>query len=144
MPNPVPGFGPVLDAVPTGIAYSGGQLLVSLFRGVPFPPGASEVVRVDPSTGQQSTFIAGLKTTIAVLPFRNRADEDYLVLQHSSGPAPFFAGPGVVLRFDSPDAVPTLIADCLERPTSMVLDEKTGTLYVAELLTGRIVAFQLG
>jgi hypothetical protein len=142
--NPVPGFGPVLDAVPTGIEYSGGQLLIALFRGVPFPPGASEVVRVDPATEQQSSFIVGLTTAIGVLVFRSAGDDDYLVLQHSSGPGLFFAGPGVVLRFGTPDSAPTILADCLNRPTSMVLDEKTGTLYVAELVTGRIVALQLG
>jgi hypothetical protein len=144
IPNPVPGFGPVLDAVPTGIQYSGGQLLVTLFRGVPFPPGASEVVQVDPATGEQSSFIEGLKTAIGVLVFRSRGDEVYLVLQNSSGPGLFFGAPGVVLWFDAPDSTPTVLADCLDRPTSMVLDERTGTLYVAELLTGRIVALPLG
>ena len=144
IPNPVPGFGPVLDAVATGIAYSGSQLLIALFRGVPFPPGASEVVRVDPATGQQSSFIVGLTTAIGVLVFRSGGDENYLVLQHSSGPGLFFAGPGVVLRFRTRGSAPTILAACLDRPTSLALDERTGTLYVAELVTGRIVALELG
>src|SRR5882724_2724295 len=42
IPNPlfgiVPAGGPNLQAVPTGIAVSGDHLLVTLFRGVPFPP----------------------------------------------------------------------------------------------------------
>ena len=37
-----------------------------------------------------------------------------------------------------------LLADCLARPTSMLLNAKTGTLYISELLTGRIVALDLG
>jgi hypothetical protein len=49
---PIPGFAPVLDAVPTGIAPFGEQLLVTLFRGAPFPAGVSTVQRVDPAAGQ--------------------------------------------------------------------------------------------
>ena len=143
IPNPVPGFGPVLDAVPTGITYSGGQLLVALFRGVPFPPGGSAVQRVEPSSAEQSSFIDGLTTAIGSLAFRSAGGEELLVLQHSSGPGLFFAGPGLVLRFSAPGAAPMILANCLSRPTSMVLDEHGGTLYVAELVTGRIVALQL-
>lgn len=144
IPNPLPVGGPVVEAVPTGIAYSEGQLLVTLFRGVPFPPETSAVVQVDPSTGQQAQFIGGLKTAIGILPINQRPDIDYLVLQNSSGPAPFFAGPGLLIRFESPGSPPEVLADCLARPTAMVFDERTRTLYVAELLTGRIVAFQVG
>lgn len=145
IPNPLlPIGGPVIEAVPTGIAYSGGQLLVALFRGVPFAPGTSDVVLVDPSTGQQTQFIGDLKTAIGILPIKQPPDIDYLVLQNSSGPAPFFAGPGLLIRFESPNASPQVLADCLARPTSMVFDERTGTLYVSELLTGRVVAFQIG
>lgn len=143
IPNPLPVGGPVIEAVPTGIEYADGQLLVTLFRGVPFAPGTSTVVRIDPSTGEQAPFISGLKTAIDVLRTGTGGDVRHLVLQHSSGPEPFFAGPGLVLELDSPGASPAELADCLERPTSMVLDERTGTLYVSELETGRIVALDL-
>ena len=136
--------GPFIQAVPTGIAYSDGQLLVTLFTGFPFPPGASVVEQIDPLTGDHAPFITGLKTAIDVLPITEGGDTDYLVLQHSSGPGPFFSGPGLLLRFETPSAPPSVIANCLSRPTSMTLDEKTGTLYVTELTTmpsnGRIVA----
>jgi hypothetical protein len=138
IPNPIPVGGPVIEAVPTGIEYLNGGLLVTLFRGVPFAPGTSSVVEIDPGTGQWSTFVGGLKTAIDVLP---RGD-DYLLLQHSSGPAPFFAGPGVVLSIADPATPPITIANCLDRPTSMLLDA-AGTLYVTELLTGRIVALRI-
>ena len=144
IPNPLPVGPPVVEPVPTGIELSGGQLLVTLFRGVPFPPGSSSVVQIDPSTGQQSPFISGLKTAIAVFTTRERGAESYLVLQHSSGAGPFFPGPGLVLQFETPGAVPTELANCLTRPTSMTLDEKSGWLYVAELVSGRLVALQLG
>jgi hypothetical protein len=133
-----------VEAVPTGIDASGGHLLVTLFRGVPFPPGSSTVVRIDPSTGQQAPLISGLKTAIGVFTTRERGDVSFLVLQHSSGAAPFFPGPGLVLQFDAPGGAPTVLADCLARPTSMTLDAKQGRLYVAELVSGRLVALQLG
>jgi hypothetical protein len=140
IPNPFfPGIGgPLIEAVPTGIRYANGQLLVSLFKGAPFPPGVSQVQAVDPLTGTQTPFIVGRKTAIDVLPIRDGEDTDYLVLQHASVGL-FFGGPGQVLRFETPVDAPTLTADCLTRPTSMTLDEKTGTLYVTEL-SGRILA----
>ncbi|MBA3255497.1 MAG: ScyD/ScyE family protein [Pyrinomonadaceae bacterium] len=129
-----PGFGPpVSEAVPTGIAYSDGQLLVTLFTGFPFPPGASRVEQVDPSTGTITTLISGRKTAIDVLPVRDGSDTDYLVLQHASPFGPFFPPPGLVLQFETPSGPPTIVASCLIRPTSMTLDEKTGTLYIADL-----------
>ena len=141
IPNPVPGFGPFVEAVPTGIAYAGERLLVTLFRGVPFPAGTSTVVEIDPATGGQATLIGGLKTAIDVTPLTG--SESYLVLQHSSGPGPFFGGPGVLLGFDSPSAPAQLLVDCLDRPTTMWLDSRNGMLYVAEMLTGRIVGLSI-
>ncbi|MDQ3667649.1 MAG: ScyD/ScyE family protein [Acidobacteriota bacterium] len=132
-----PGFGPpVSEAVPTGIAYADGQLLVTLFTGFPFPPGASKVEQVDPSTGAITPFITGRKTAIDVLPIREGSDTDYLVLQHASPFGPFFPPPGLVLHFETPAGSPTTVADCLIRPTSMTLDEKTDTLYITELGPG--------
>lgn len=147
-PNTFPVGGPFIEAVPTGIVYSDGQLLVTLFTGVPFGPGASRVVAVDPKTGAQTAVITGLKTAIDLLPIRDGADADWLVLQHASEGL-FFGSPGSLLRFETPDGAPTVVAGgtvdstfCLTRPTSMTLDEKTGTLYVTEY-GGRIVAIPI-
>jgi hypothetical protein len=146
VPNPlfgiVPAGGPVVEAVPTGIAYSDGRLLVALFRGVPFPPGVSTIEQVDPATGERTPFITGLKTAIDVLPSGHGVNTDYLVLQHASV-GPFFASPGLLLHFDTPSGAPTVIANCLDRPSSMTIDKHTGTVYVTELLTGRIVAIRV-
>ncbi len=143
IPNPLfPTFGgPFLDAVPTGIASSDGQLLVTLFRGFPFPPLTSTVEQVDPLTGSDTALITGLRTAIGVLPITEDEDTDYLVLQHTSGTVilPPWSGPGLVLRFATPAGPPIVVANCLTRPTTMTLDKKTGTLYVSEL-GGRIVA----
>ncbi len=140
--NPTPPSigGPFVEAVPTGIAYSNGQLLVTLFRGFPFPPNISVVEQIDPLTGDHSPFITGLRTAIDVIPIKEGGETHYLVLQHTSGATifPLFAGPGLVLRFDSPAGPPAVVTNCLTRPTSMTFDEKTGLLYVTEL-GGRIV-----
>src|SRR5687768_13233321 len=42
---------PSVEAVPTGIAYSSGTLLVALFSGGPFLPGVSRIKAVDPVSG---------------------------------------------------------------------------------------------
>jgi hypothetical protein len=128
--------GPTSEAVPTGIAYSDGQLLVTLFTGFPFAPGASRVQQVDPSTGDITPFIIGRKTAIDVLQLREGSDTDHLVLQLASPFGPFFPPPGLLLRFETPAGPPTTVASCLTRPTSMALDEKTGTLYITELGPG--------
>lgn len=145
IPNPLPGP-PLIEAVPTGLAYADGQLLVALFRGFPFPVGSSVVEQVDPVTGVHSPLITGLKTAIAVLPLREGAGTDYLVLQHASrpGPPPSPASqPGLVLRFDAQGHPPTILADCLMRPTAMTLDEKSDMLYVTEYSTGRLVVIPM-
>ena len=141
--NPVPGFAPMIDAVPTGITAVDGELLVTLFRGVPFPAGTSTVMRVDASTGAQSPLIGGLKTAIGVAKSDLAGAGGYLVLQHSSGLGPFFGGPGVLLAFASPSATPQTLANCLARPTTMWVDEGSGVVYVAELLSGRVVALRI-
>jgi hypothetical protein len=138
----------MMDAVPTGIAYSEGQLLVTLFRGAPFMQGASSVESVDPATGAETLLIHSRKTAIDVIAIRERGDTDWLVLQHATVGVGFGSG-GSVLRFEEPESTPTAIVAgteeppfCLTRPTSMTLDEKTDTLYVTEY-GGRIVAIPL-
>jgi hypothetical protein len=145
IPNPlfgiVPAGGPFLDAVPTGIAAFNGKLLVTLFRGVPFPPGTSTVQEIDPATATQGVLIAGRKSAIDVLPLSDNFDLDYVVLQHASA-GPFFGSPGQVLHFENPANPPTVVTNCLVRPTTMTLNRKTGTLYVTEY-GGRLVAVNM-
>jgi len=143
--NPLPIGAPTVEAVPTGIAHADGQLLVTLFRGFPFPAGTSVVEQVDAVTGDHAPFISGLRTAVDVLAITGDGDVDYLVLQHSSvggAPLPPFANSGRVLRFEEPGSAPTVVAEgpnCLIRPTAMTLDKKTGTLYVIEY-SGRVLS----
>jgi hypothetical protein len=141
IPNPLPFGPPAVESVPTGIAYSDGRLLTTLFRGFPFPAGTSVVAQIDPKTGSHTPYINGLTAAIDVVPTRRGGDSDDLVLEFSTDLlAP---QPGRLQRFETPDGAPTPIAGCLFAPTSMTLDEKTGVLYVTELAGGRIVTFQV-
>jgi hypothetical protein len=133
--NPLPFGPPSTDAVPTGIRLSNGELLVTLFTGFPFAPGTSVVERVDAATGTHTTFLTGLTTAIDVLPVTTGHASSYLVLQHAS--APVLSGPGQLIEIR--DGVQTVAESCLTRPTSMTEEKKTGTLYVTEILNGRVV-----
>jgi len=156
IPNPLfPTVGgPFEEAVPTGIAYAGGRLLVTLFSGAPFAPGTSSVTQVF-LDGSQAPFLTGLKTAIGVLAIDGEDDEaddrrddrddddnpQYLVLENASV-GPFFNGPGLVLGFAATHHPPTVLADCLTRPTAMAFDRRMHALYVTDL-AGHVVAIPL-
>ena len=130
--------GPFVEAVPTGIRELNGQLLVTLFRGFPFPPGTSVVEQIDPATGNHVPIITGLKTATDVLPHTDDGETtDYFVLQHASGPV--LSGPGLLMRLQASGGPPILITNCLNRPTSMTRDERSGALFITEILNGRVV-----
>jgi hypothetical protein len=136
--------GPFIEAVPAGLRYSDGQLLVTLFRGFPFLVGTSEVRAVDPKTSAQASFIPGLTTAIDVLPVREGDDTHYFVLQHVSDfTLPPFESVWWLLHFETPASPPTITVGCLTKPSSMTLDNETGTLYLTELVGGRIVAIPI-
>jgi len=136
---------PSVEAVPTGISQVHGDLLVSLLSGAPFLPDVSRIKLVDRASGDQSDFIKGLRTAIAVLPLRNRNDVDYLVLENNFAPVPAFPPTGAAIKhFETPSSEPTVVNECtLYRPTSMSLDKESGTIYVTELLRGTIVKVPL-
>jgi hypothetical protein len=136
---------PSVEAVPTGIAYSSGTLLVALFSGGPFLPGLSRIKAVDPVSGDQVDFITGLRTAIDVRPIKHGSDVDYLVLENNFAPAPPFPPTGAAINFfETPDGAGTAVGGCsLDRPTSISLDRKTGVLYVTELLQGTLLRTRL-
>jgi hypothetical protein len=140
--NPLPFGGPVVEAVPTSIQTAGNELLVTLLRGFPFPPGTSQVINVDPDNGDKQVFIEGLSSAIDVLPFNKKGKgNSYLTLEFSSN---FLASePGRLQLWTSPSSSPSVISNCLVTPTSMVLDEKSKNLYVTSLATGTIVKIQI-
>jgi hypothetical protein len=136
-PNPgkVP---PVIEAVPTSVHPYGEGLLVSLLSGVPFLPGESRIMSVDPATGIASPFMWFLTSTtdVAVMP--------------SSGPRPIFfsleyssnlgATPppaGQLIRYDGPTGY--TYVDGLNSPTSLDIDQTAMKLYITDRTDGEIL-----
>ena len=137
IPNPLPFGPPVMEAVPAGINVHNGQVLVALFRGFPFVPGASDIVSVDPLTGTVTPFIDGLSSAIDVEAVKTKGVTGFLTLELSRD---FLAGaPGRLQRFASPAGPGVVISNCLIGPSDMVRDAKTGTLYIASIFTGQIL-----
>jgi hypothetical protein len=133
------GFGPpTVEAVPDSIRLFGEGLLVTLLSGAPFPPGQAQVRTVDPATGASAPFITGLTTAIDVLPLKaGGGASQFLTLEHSADLVARL--PGRLKLHASPGATPNVIADCLQRPTSMALAKKTGDLFITEIFAGRVV-----
>lgn len=153
IPNPLfPGLGgPVIEAVPTGIARENGRLLVALFRGFPFPAETSAIERISASSGRHSPFVTELTSAIDVLPLsvRHRDDDDdddgrgwtqLLVLQHASGDV--LSGPGSLIQIDRRTNEATIRSNCLNRPASMARDPRTGRVYVTEIVDGRVLVIR--
>jgi hypothetical protein len=139
LPNPLFPLGPpAIDPVPDSIHLFGGHFLVTLLSGFPFPPGVAQVRIVDPHTDDNQPFITGLTSAIDVLPVKTTGGGDeFLTLEFSTNQ--LAQAPGRLQLFTSPDGPPAVIADCLITPTSMALDRKTGSLFVTEIFTGRII-----
>ncbi|MGA9994407.1 MAG: ScyD/ScyE family protein [Pyrinomonadaceae bacterium] len=138
IPNTDPPPPPVVEAVPTSIRLYNNQLLVTLFRGFPFPPGKAEVRRVDPGTGNNDLFISGLSSAIDVLPASIRGDGDaFLSLEFSANQLQ--GAPGRLQMWPTNTGTPIVIATCLITPTSMVRDPLTGDIFITQLGPGTIV-----
>jgi hypothetical protein len=140
LPNPLFPFGPpAVDPVPDSIHLFGGEFLVTLLSGFPFPPDVAQVRMVDPHTGNDVPFITGLTSAIDVLPVKTHdgGGDEFLTLEFSTNQ--LAQAPGRLQLFTSPGGPPAVIADCLITPTSMALDRKTGSLFVTEIFTGRII-----
>lgn len=137
-PNPTQMGPPVVEAVPDSIRLVGNQFLVSFLTGFPFVPGLAEVRSVNFDTRTQATFIPNLTSAIDVLPFNGTGDNDsYLVLEFSANQ--LTQQPGRLKLFSSRTESPRILADNLITPTSLARDAQTGSIFVAENATGRIV-----
>jgi hypothetical protein len=136
------GFGPpTVEAVPDSIRLFGEGLLVTLLSGAPFPPGQAQVRTVDPVTGTSAPFITGLTTAIDVLSVKAGGDaSEFLTLEHSADLVARL--PGRIRFYSSSEAAPVVIADCLQRPTSMAFEKNTGDLFITEIFTGKVVKIQ--
>jgi hypothetical protein len=136
------------EAVPAGIRVYDEQLLVALFRGgsdSALGAGMGEIRIVDPRTGIDAPFFAGMTSPIDVLPVRTEGNPDYFhVLQFGVFAPP--NGPGLVparlLRFDAPATPPVSSFVLPNFATSMTRDEETGDLYMTRLFANRVIRIQ--
>jgi hypothetical protein len=134
LPNNM-GFGPpVVEAVPDSVHVVGGQLLVSLLSGFPFPIGNSQVRAVDIASGVSTPFITGLTAAIDVLP----EDRGFLTLEFSTNMLEP-GTPGRLSFYATNSSVPVVVDDCLITPTSLARDPKSHALFVTEIFTGRVM-----
>jgi hypothetical protein len=120
--------GGTLDAVPNSIRRFGDQFLVSLMSGAPFLQGLSRIQLVNPRTGNNRPFILNLTGAVDVLPQKLSGNRDRIFTLEF----PISR----LMRFDS--GVGTLVATELMNSTSMVLDPRSGDLFVTSFGAGKI------
>lgn len=133
---------PFSDAVPDSIRAWDGQLLVTLLTGFPFSPTQSRVMRVDPRTGATAPFIVGLNSAIDTA-VRQRGNDrpQFWVLEFSANQGARPPLPGRLLRYDTAEG--KVVLNDLVTPTSMVLDQDTGDIFISEMSTGVIKQLKL-
>lgn len=134
---PVPndtGFGPpMMQAVPTGIVFEGGRLLVTAFPGFPFPDDAARVYEVD-LAGNVSVFQNGLTGAVDLtLDTAGRP----VVLQFGQGfQGNFISETGAAIRL-SGGTTETLV-DGLDSPGGIHF-APNGDFFVTEFGDGRLL-----
>ncbi len=136
--NPTPMGPPMVDAVPDSIRLVGDQFLVTYLTGFPFVQGLAEVRGVNVQSAAQSTFIPNLGVAIDVLPLDAAgAGDSYFVLEFSSNM--LAQAPGRLKLFTSRTESPRILVSNLITPTSLARDAATGSIFVTETATGRII-----
>ncbi len=138
-PNPTQIGPPVIEPVPDSIRLVGNNLYVSFLTGFPFVAGLAEVRTVNLNTRQQAVLIPNLTSALDVLPFNGTGGDtdSYLVLEFSANM--LAQAPGRLKLFTSVSETPRIIADNLITPTSITRDTQTGSIFVTEKATGRIL-----
>jgi hypothetical protein len=127
-PNPNP---PMFQAVPTSVALGpDGAYYIGQLTGGPFVPGAANVYRLDPVSGDRTVAYSGF-TNIIDLTFG--ADGSLYVLQISRDglASPTGPVPGALIRIDLTTGIrTTIISDGLNFPGGVVAGPD-GALYVS-------------
>jgi hypothetical protein len=134
-PNPLPFGPPVFQSVPTTVATGpDGAYYAGELTGVPFPLGAANVYRLDPTTGARTVAHTGF-TNIVDLAFD--ADGNLFVLQISANglASPMGPAPGALVKVDASTGMRTTIASQgLVFPSSLAVGPD-GSLYVSNMGT---------
>jgi len=134
------GFGPpVSDVVPTSVRAFGDQLLVTYLSGFPFAPGAAGAYIVNPRTGAWQPFLTDHTSVMDIL-VRERGEgqrPQIWVLEFTANLLAQPSLPGRLVQYDT--ETPVDLQPGLVTPVGMVMDPRTGEIFVTELGTGRIV-----
>jgi hypothetical protein len=129
-----------IDASPSSIHDLDGDLLVTLFRGYPYVPGNSSVARVNRRTGAITTYMSGLTSLADVFTVKFKGWTAVFTLESSLDL--LSDQPGRLQRFTTAATAGVPISTCLIRPGGIIRDDGTGTLYITETTTGRIIQIQ--
>lgn len=146
IPNPMfPGMGgPFVEPVPDAVLRFGNTLLVPNLTGFPFVPGLSSVQAVGLKSAEITPFITELTSAIDIEKALDGDDEDF-----AGEGAPFYTlefsvdqltgAPGRLRFYITPASDPVDVVTDLITPSAMVVNGKTGDVYVSEIFTGRII-----
>ena len=130
-PNPLPFGPPTYQAVPTSVTIGpDGAYYVGQLTGFPFPQGGSNVLRVDPVTGAQTTAHSGF-TNVIDLAFG--PDNDLYVLQLTTNGIATAGGPGPgrLIHIDADTGLrTTLLESPLSFPGDLLL-APDGAIYIS-------------
>ena len=129
--------------VVSGLAHAGmspgfaHQASASFLTGVPFSSGYARVLAVNPETKAMEPFIYNLTSAVDVF-WRERPGQrpQFFALEFSVAQLATPAGPGRLLRYDSP--APQVVLSDLRAPVSLTFDAATEELFILEL-SGRIL-----
>jgi hypothetical protein len=139
-PDPIaPAGPPTSEAVPTSVRPYGTKLLVSLLSGVPFVPGASRVVSVDPATGDTVKLIGNLSSAIDVLPWKTSSGDEFFVLEYSTNLGT--GAPGQLLLY-APSGN-SVVASGLTAPSSMAIQAGSDSIFFTDRTDGLILRIPL-
>lgn len=138
--NPTKQPPPFSEAVPTSVHPHGHKLLVSLLSGAPFVPGQSRIVEVDPATGNTTPFIALLSSAIDVL-YRGGSSvgDQFFVLEYSGNLTQ--GAPGDLRYYTLKSR--EVLASGLNTPSSMAIDETSGSIFITDRGDGTVLRIPL-
>lgn len=110
--NPTPVGPPFVQAVPTGVAFNGFDMLVSTLTGFPFLAGRATVYQVSPA-GTPSVYQQGFNPLTGL-----NYDNGLVVLEYGTfSPMGWVANTGRLLRANKPGT--TVLTSGLNRPTAL-------------------------
>jgi len=126
-----------VDNVPSGICWSGEELLVSFLSGAPYPPGEASIRSVNRATGEVTPFISGLTAAIDVLCSKGPSGGRYYTLEWTQDFSRAAVPSGRLRVYDGSGS--RTLASQLTLPTGMAQDPVSGDIFIARYFGGQIL-----